>query len=227
MCGELIAEGLPVGEGIPTKDDLFAGLHCQQGEWVGGCEVGEEIGGPGWWVRGGRASAPRTMDGWVGCVVSGGGYVRMWVGGCEWVGGWSGVGCGLWVGGVGWGRGDCTVDGAQQSCFPDPSTARTPSGAAVGRREGNRHPPAHQPSHTKKRKIHTHADEAVSWQQRSAGIQSLYSSWLFESVFARGLFLTPPHPTPPLPPPSRVQLSIYPGNRYEVESRYTQVGLPL
>lgn len=29
---DLQATGLPVGEGIPTEEDLFAGLHCQKGE---------------------------------------------------------------------------------------------------------------------------------------------------------------------------------------------------
>lgn len=31
-CAEIRASGLPVGEGIPSEDDLFAGLNCQKGE---------------------------------------------------------------------------------------------------------------------------------------------------------------------------------------------------
>ena len=32
FCGEIRAEGLPVGEGIPSEEDLFAALNCQKGE---------------------------------------------------------------------------------------------------------------------------------------------------------------------------------------------------
>jgi len=32
FCGEIRAEGLPVGEGIPSEEDLFASLNCQKGE---------------------------------------------------------------------------------------------------------------------------------------------------------------------------------------------------
>lgn len=32
FCGDIRAEGLPVGEGIPSEEDLFAGLNCQRGE---------------------------------------------------------------------------------------------------------------------------------------------------------------------------------------------------
>lgn len=31
-CAEIRASGLPVGEGIPSEDDLFAGLNCQKGK---------------------------------------------------------------------------------------------------------------------------------------------------------------------------------------------------
>jgi hypothetical protein len=30
-CGEITAAGLPVGEGIPSEEDLFASLNCQRG----------------------------------------------------------------------------------------------------------------------------------------------------------------------------------------------------
>ena len=32
FCSEIRAEGLPVGEGIPSEEDLFAALNCQKGE---------------------------------------------------------------------------------------------------------------------------------------------------------------------------------------------------
>lgn len=35
FCGEIRAEGLPVGEGIPSEEDLFASLNCQKGELSG------------------------------------------------------------------------------------------------------------------------------------------------------------------------------------------------
>ncbi len=31
FCTEIRAEGLPVGEGIPSEEDLFAALNCQKG----------------------------------------------------------------------------------------------------------------------------------------------------------------------------------------------------
>lgn len=33
FCSEIRAEGLPVGEGIPSEEDLFAALNCQKGGW--------------------------------------------------------------------------------------------------------------------------------------------------------------------------------------------------
>ena len=36
-CGEISADGLPVGEGIPSEDDLFASLNCQKGGLTHAC----------------------------------------------------------------------------------------------------------------------------------------------------------------------------------------------
>ena len=36
-CGEISAAGLPVGEGSPSEDDLFASLNCQKGELAHAC----------------------------------------------------------------------------------------------------------------------------------------------------------------------------------------------
>ena len=33
-CVVVKAEGLPVGEGVPTEEDLFSALNCQPGFWV-------------------------------------------------------------------------------------------------------------------------------------------------------------------------------------------------
>ena len=39
FCSEIRAEGLPVGEGIPLEDDLFASLNCQKGALRWACCV--------------------------------------------------------------------------------------------------------------------------------------------------------------------------------------------
>ncbi|GAB4821994.1 hypothetical protein N2152v2_009040 [Parachlorella kessleri] len=43
VCGEMVATGLPVGEGIPLQDDLFAGLHCQPGETFTRMDLSEDM----------------------------------------------------------------------------------------------------------------------------------------------------------------------------------------
>lgn len=42
-CGEIRAEGLPVGEGIPSEEDLFASLNCQRGFNCTRAELSEDI----------------------------------------------------------------------------------------------------------------------------------------------------------------------------------------
>ena len=37
FCAEIKAEGLPVGEGIPTEEDLFSSLNCSPGGWREWC----------------------------------------------------------------------------------------------------------------------------------------------------------------------------------------------
>ncbi|PSC70609.1 chaperonin 60B2 [Micractinium conductrix] len=43
FCSEIRAEGLPVGEGIPLEDDLFASLNCQKGFACSRAELSEDI----------------------------------------------------------------------------------------------------------------------------------------------------------------------------------------
>lgn len=42
-CSEIKAQGLPVGEGIPTEDDLFAALNCQPGFQCTRAELSQDI----------------------------------------------------------------------------------------------------------------------------------------------------------------------------------------
>lgn len=42
-CDEVKAQGLPVGEGIPTEDDLFAALNCQPGFQCSRAELSQDI----------------------------------------------------------------------------------------------------------------------------------------------------------------------------------------
>ena len=43
FCGEVNAHGLPVGEGIPTEEDLFASLNCQPGFPCTRAELSQDI----------------------------------------------------------------------------------------------------------------------------------------------------------------------------------------
>jgi len=43
FCGEVHAQGLPVGEGIPTEEDLFASLNCQPGFACNRAELSQDI----------------------------------------------------------------------------------------------------------------------------------------------------------------------------------------
>jgi hypothetical protein len=43
FCDEIRAEGLPAGEGIPTEEDLFAGLNCQPGFACSRAELSQDI----------------------------------------------------------------------------------------------------------------------------------------------------------------------------------------
>ena len=43
FCGEVSAQGLPVGEGIPTEEDLFAALNCQPGFSCSRAELSQDI----------------------------------------------------------------------------------------------------------------------------------------------------------------------------------------
>lgn len=43
FCGEVTAQGLPVGEGIPTEEDLFASLNCQPGFSCSRSELSQDI----------------------------------------------------------------------------------------------------------------------------------------------------------------------------------------
>lgn len=43
FCGEVTAQGLPVGEGIPTEEDLFASLNCQPGFSCARAELSQDI----------------------------------------------------------------------------------------------------------------------------------------------------------------------------------------
>lgn len=42
-CDDIAAEGLPVGQGIPTADELFAGLKCQAGFKCNRAELSEDL----------------------------------------------------------------------------------------------------------------------------------------------------------------------------------------
>jgi outer membrane protein assembly factor BamA len=43
FCNEIKAQGLPVGEGIPTEEDLFASLNCQAGFTCSRAELSQDI----------------------------------------------------------------------------------------------------------------------------------------------------------------------------------------
>ena len=43
FCSEIKAQGLPVGEGIPTEEDLFASLNCQAGFTCSRSELSQDI----------------------------------------------------------------------------------------------------------------------------------------------------------------------------------------
>lgn len=43
FCSEVHAQGLPVGEGIPTEEDLFASLNCQPGFTCSRAELSQDI----------------------------------------------------------------------------------------------------------------------------------------------------------------------------------------
>lgn len=43
FCSEIKAQGLPVGEGIPTEEDLFASLNCQAGFTCSRAELSQDI----------------------------------------------------------------------------------------------------------------------------------------------------------------------------------------
>ena len=43
FCGEVTSQGLPVGEGIPTEEDLFASLNCQPGFSCTRAELSQDI----------------------------------------------------------------------------------------------------------------------------------------------------------------------------------------
>ena len=43
FCNEISAQGLPVGEGIPTEEDLFASLNCQAGFTCSRAELSQDI----------------------------------------------------------------------------------------------------------------------------------------------------------------------------------------
>ena len=43
FCSEIKAQGLPIGEGIPTEEDLFASLNCQAGFTCSRSELSQDI----------------------------------------------------------------------------------------------------------------------------------------------------------------------------------------
>lgn len=61
-CADIRAEGLPVGEGIPSEEDLFAALNCQKGApaWPAACRRRQVARPPALPCPGRRALMPQA-----------------------------------------------------------------------------------------------------------------------------------------------------------------------